>query len=461
MKDHYEKIFDVVVKRGDERLRQKKIMKSRCIRAAFSIAGLCAAIIVGVGIWNNNDIGSLRNRHSDSNKIISEPSTDGTTASNTATVTEEQLISQVTETTAVTTKTQIVTSVPQSTTAATTPPEQKINITQTSPVELPIETTSTAVISDIRIYSPDKEIISSKFGEICLDDGIVYKLQNTDANASVIRTMKGKTEFTSDDKNENKRYIIDAEIYDVTMESVWDMIAVKYEGSDEIYLYYAITDDVFSLDRVNFNVPFGKYESGYVSCGIQRVNEEKIEKFLDNIILNGKNDVTGEDIQLSGKVFKINGISSDCAVAVMYNNDGEYRLFRNIIYRPDTLGQLINDMNLKNEMIINGVYVNDSFYKIEPVKVWGYLLSDEKSENCGHGVIPCDYCISIDIPTLGRRNIAINVYSDGYISTNIADSAAKFNIGTNNTQGFIDYVNKYGILIEENKSETRAESPLE
>lgn len=256
--------------------------------------------------------------------------------------------------------------------------------------------------------------------------------------------------------NDNKRYIIDAEIYDISVESIGNMIAVRYEGSDEIYLYYAVTDDKFSMDWVNFNVPFGKYGSGYVSCGIQRVDEEKIGNYLENISLNGKNVFTGEDILLTGKVYKINNISPDCAVAVKYDSDNEYHLFRNIIYRPDTLGQLINDMDLRNEMIINSVYLNGSYYKTDPIKVWEYLLSDAAAENCGHGIAHYDQSVSIDLPALGRRNVAINVYSDGYISTNIADSGAKFYIGTVNAQAFIDYVGQYGIPIESNDSGMKA-----
>ena len=475
MKDHYEKIFDIVVNRGEERLRRKKIIMARCTRTAISAAGLCAALIVGFGIWHNNDINHLISRDTEETGIISEAPTVSTTNTASSAVTDEQVTSLMTQTTAVTTKVQTSTSVSYSTSVAASSTEvpaviittatsglpQTTILTQTSPAEPPAGTTSAAVISNVRIYHPDTETISSKFSEIRLDDGVVYRLRYTGIDASVVRAKKGAAEFTSDDMNDNKRYIVDAEIYDVSVESIENMIAVRYEGSDEIYLYYAVTDDVFSMDWVNFNVPFGKYGAGYVSCGIQRVDEEKIGNYLENINLNGKNDFTGEDILLTGKVYKINNISSDCAVAVKYDSDNEYHLFRNIIYRPDTLGQLINDMDLRNEMKINSVYLNGSYYKTDPIKVWEYLLSDEAAENCGHGIAPHDQSVSIDLPALGRRNVAINVYSDGYISTNIADSGAKFYIGTVNAQAFIDYVGQYGIPVEGNDPGIPAGSPLE
>ncbi len=118
-------------------------------------------------------------------------------------------------------------------------------------------------------------------------------------------------------------------------------------------------------------------------------------------------------------------------------------------------------MDLRNEMKINSVYLNGSYYKTDPIKVWEYLLSDEAAENCGHGIAPHDQSVSIDLPALGRRNVAINVYSDGYISTNIADSGAKFYIGTVNAQAFIDYVSQYGIPVESNDPGIQTGSPLE
>ncbi len=464
MKDHYEKIFDIVVKRGDERLKRKKIIMSRCTRVAFSLSGICAAIVVGFSIWHNKDINHLI--VPDNNIIISEPSTVSLTTSTPNTVTSGTVSPQVTEKKTVTTKNHTTTSASCSTskaassavTTATAKPLRTTNATQTKPVEQPTQATTTVVSRDIRINNPDAKLIIDKFSEIHLDDGTVYRLKQTD-NVTPIGLKKETKELINDDSNENKRYIINAEIYDIALENYNGMIAVKYEGSNEVYYYSAVNDNVNSMEQIRFNVPFGKLGSKYVSCNVQHVDDKKIGEFLEDISLNGKNEITGEEVSIGAKVFKINNISSDCAIAIKYDTDNEYNVFRNINYSPETLGQLINDMNLEHEMIINGVYVDDTFYKIDPEKLWEILFNDRNIENCGSGMSQGDCGISIDIPLTGRKNIGITVNRNGYISTNIAESVAKFNIGTAKTKEFIDYVNQYGVIIE-NETKQKEESPL-
>lgn len=460
MKDHYEKIFDIVVKRGDERLKRKKIIMSRCTRVAFSVSGICAAIVVGFSIWHNKDINHLITP--DNNIIISEPSTASLTTSTPNVLTSVAVTSQVTEKGTAITKIQTTTSAPRSTSKAATTtakPPRTTNATQTKPVEQPTQATTTVVNKDIRINNPDAELIIDRFSEIHLDDGSFYRLIQTE-NVTPIGLKRETMELINDDSNENKRYIINAEIYDLANENSDGTIAVKYEGSNEIYYYSAVNGNVNSMEQVHFNVPFGKFGSKYVSCNVEHVDDKKIGEFLENISLNGKNEITGEEVSIGAKVFKINNISSDCAIAVKYNTDNEYHVFRNINYSPETLGQLINDMDLEHEMIINGVYVNDTFYKIDPEKLWEILFNDTSIENCGSSMSQGDCGISIDIPLIGRKNIGITVNSNGYISTNIAESVAKFNIGTAKTKEFIDYVNQYGVIIE-NETKQKEESPLE
>ncbi len=460
MKDHYEKIFDIVVKRGDERLKRKKIIMSRCTRVAFSVSGICAAIVVGFSIWHNKDINHLITP--DNNIIILEPSTASLTTSTTNVLTSGAVTSQVTEKGTAITKIQTTTSAPRSTSKAATTtakPPRTTNATQTKPVEQPTQATTTVVNRDIRINNPDAKLINDRFSEIHLDNGTIYKLKQTDDSAP-IGLKKETVELINDDSNENKRYIINAEIYDIALENFNETIAVKYEGSNEIYYYSAVNDNVNNMEQIHFNISFGKFGSKYISCNVQHVDAKKIGEFLENISLNGKNEITGEEVSIGAKVFKINNISSDCAIAIKYDTDNEYHVFRNINYSPETLGQLINDMDLEHEMIINGVYVNDTFYKIDPEKLWEILFNDRDIENCGSGMSQGNYGISIDIPLMGRKNIGITVNSNGYISTNIAESVAKFNIGTSKAKEFIDYVDQYGVIIE-NETKQKEESLLE
>lgn len=457
MKDYYEKIFDLVVKKGDERLRRENEKKADRMRITFIVTGLCAAFIVGLGIWHNNNIKNLIDSDIDDTDMIIDPSINVVTSVTTkeedivVTSTNASYAAQSTTSVEVTKYPGTKTSVSSTVASDNATRSHTTSRPQNEKNEQSPEIVTTVKITDVRINAPDSETISSKFSEI-VSDGITYKLQYSDISSSTIGTRRKTVDITNVDITENKRYIISAEIYDVSVESSEKMIAVKYSHSDEIYLYYALSDDRFSMDWVKFSMPFGKYESGYVSCGTQCVAGEKIGDYLENVSLKGRNDFTNEDISVLGKVYRIKNISSDCALVVRYDNDGEYHLFRNIMYQPETLGQLIDDMDLENEMVINGVYVNDSFYKIEPIKVWDHLLYDDNAERNGQGMTPTDYSVSVDIPVLGRKNVAINVYSNGQISTNIVERVASFNIGKKNAENFFEYVNQYGIKSEKQEN---------
>ena len=54
--DRFEKHAEYIMERGDRILAEKRRKASIIKRTAFSVSGLCAAIIVGVGIWHNSSI---------------------------------------------------------------------------------------------------------------------------------------------------------------------------------------------------------------------------------------------------------------------------------------------------------------------------------------------------------------------------------------------------------------------
>ena len=453
MKDYYEKIYEIVENRGEERLRRKQVSISRRHSITYSVAGLCAAMIVGFGIWHNNNIKQLASIENNNPEIIiatseSTSSSSKTTTSPTVTFYTTSAINKKTTSTSSITQT---TSSLKTTIESSTPPQTTIIETADNNEQLSEIVTSAKTI-DIRINAPDFETVKSKFSEIHLDNGITYKLLYANIDRSTIGTLQKEVNLTNIDTAENKRYISDAEIYDVALESTEDLIAVKYNGSEESFLYSP--DDTASLDWVDFAISYNEYENSYRSCRSNRISDEKIDEFLGDINLNGINEFNFEEVSASGKIYKIANIAVDCALAVKYDTDGEYHLFRNINYRPETLGQMISDMNLKDELIIVSARIDEQTYAIDNEKVWEYILSENNAQNYGKGITPSNYGITVDIPTLGRVRIAINVYADGHIATNIPNRSASFDIGIENTEKFIDYVKQYGVPIE------RHEHPL-
>ena len=448
MKDYYEKIYEIVEKRGEERLRRKQVSISRRHSIIYSAAGLCAAIIVGFGIWHNNNIKQLTNRESNEPEIITTISE--TTSSAPKTTTSQTGTSYTTSSTPPKTTTASISNTQITSSAQTT--AEAVNSLQTTIIESTYnneqlsETVTSAKISDIRLIAPDIDTVKSKFSEIHLDNGITYKLLYADIDRSTIGMLQKEVNLTNINTAENKRYISDAEIYDVALESTEDLIAVKYSGSEESFLYSP--DDTASLDWVDFAISYNEYENSYRSCRTNRISDEKIGEFLGDINLKGINEFNFEEISVSGKIYKIANIAVDCAFAVKYDTDGEYHLFRNINYTPETLGKMISDMNLKDELKIVSARIDEQTYAIDNEKVWEYILSENNAQSYVKGITPSNYGITVDIPTLGRVRIAITVYADGHISTNIPNRSVSFNIGIENTEKFIDYVKQYGVPIE-------------
>ena len=175
--------------------------------------------------------------------------------------------------------------------------------------------------------------------------------------------------------------------------------------------------------------------------------------------------IAGEnpDRYLGAAVYEITGVSPECAVAVRYEGSDTYYAAVNWNYRPETLGQFIEDLDLRNTLVVNAAYYDDWEYVddglstavryaviqydgIDREKVWALLLSNTAAFN-EYDELNFDQPgrilgLSIDIPLLGYTNISISVHEGGYIMTNILDTGKMFHVGETNTKAFVDYVLK-------------------
>jgi len=382
MKDYYEKIYEIVENRGEERIRQRKAVMVRRTRAVYSTAGLCAAMIVGFGIWHNNNIKQLASRESN----------------------EPEIVTATSESTAVSTKT---TTSPAVTTHAASSTNKR----------------TTTTVSSTQTASSVKTAVETSWA------AQTTAIESADNHEQLSGTV------TSAGISENEIIVPDTE-----KETEHDPA-----GNEEVY---HLSPDDNILDILGFVMPYGE---SYYHSSKSRISDDRIGEFLGDINLNTINLFKGldEEISVSGKIYKITNISTDYALAVKYDTDGEYHLFGNINYLPETLGQMISDLDLKNEMEIVAAYIDGQAYAIDSEKVWEYLLSVENAQSFENGIHPSDYSVSVNVPILGKVRIVINIYADGHISTNIPTSRApSFDIGKGNVDKFIEYVRQYGVPIE-------------
>ena len=180
---------------------------------------------------------------------------------------------------------------------------------------------------------------------------------------------------------------------------------------------------------------------------------DQIGESLGNYTLSGFDEHNDTTHTNSGNVFKIAGISSDCAVAVQFANDESFYVYCNSDYRPETLGQFLKDLNLEETIRFgkayypyrkpNGAFATVEFEGVQKEDVLQMLLSDTTAPNVE------DYdsmqfseamSLSVDLPLLGYENVSLAVTEDGYLTTNLLDTGKAFFIGTDKVDAFIEHV---------------------
>jgi len=192
-------------------------------------------------------------------------------------------------------------------------------------------------------------------------------------------------------------------------------------------------------------------------AGKGEVPLKQLGKALGSIAAKGWDDyaeMAGEDAvrYCDAMVYEIQNISVECAIAVQYAGTDLCYSAVNDSWRPDTLGQFIEELDLQNTLVVHwasyayqkpfGGTANIRFEGLDTDMVLGLLLSDTAAENEYSDLdfdLPQEILgLCVSIPLLGYENISISVREDGYVLTNILSTGKMFCVGEDNTQAFVD-----------------------
>lgn len=192
-------------------------------------------------------------------------------------------------------------------------------------------------------------------------------------------------------------------------------------------------------------------------AGRGEIPAERLGAKLADIFAKGW-DAYDEDSERTcpAEVYEIRDIVASCAAAVRYEGTDIFYAAVNASYRPETLGQFMEDLDLRNNLIVNwasweyhkpiGGDTEIRFEKLDMDKVWEFLLAKEAAKNVYSdlNMEPAETLmeLSVSIPLLGYENISIRVDKDGFLTTNILETGKKFYIGTEHAQAFVDYVSE-------------------
>lgn len=206
-----------------------------------------------------------------------------------------------------------------------------------------------------------------------------------------------------------------------------------------------------------------------------KIDKSEIKDFISKTSLNGTDTNTKKVYKISAEIYSVKSIESKFLIAVKYEGQNDFYSFIDDSYVPATLGDLIDDLDLHNNLILNnkiyysywkdGIMTNNNYIQMEyslpnASVVWDLLLSDRTATIKSSELYSTpEMDISIDVKIVGQSNISLAVTKDGYLQTNIFNTAKVFYIGQDKTKVFVDYVLKNGHGIKINNSSSSYVEP--
>lgn len=230
-----------------------------------------------------------------------------------------------------------------------------------------------------------------------------------------------------------------------------------------------------------------KYNNSEYFSKKTKISKDMIEKNIGTSILTGYDIYTKNTYNKNADLYSIKNISQKCAIAVKFEENNDYYVYANLLYRPQTLREFVEDLQLREIVSFGTIYYdyweeneqgnkeyqNIEFYNVDNKIIWQMLFDDLNLENIynDNGKYKSDRYntsvkISVDIPLLGYKNISVELTDKGYLITNILDSGKAFYIGEEKVQKFLNYIKEnydgYKIIyIYENKEEITNEEKEE
>lgn len=193
--------------------------------------------------------------------------------------------------------------------------------------------------------------------------------------------------------------------------------------------------------------PSLEYEGrSYQTTGVP-IDPALVGAKLGEAVVSGYDEYAQEGHAGSAAVYRIGNISVECAVCTKLWGDEAYA-YVNAYYTPETLGQLIADLDLKNTLSFRAGYAmqrtadgNMIFTKyadFDDTFLWNGLLSEESLPNEPDRAYSADrVSFRADVPALGYVNKSLWITEDGCIVTNLLESAKVFYIGPAAADAFI------------------------
>ena len=224
------------------------------------------------------------------------------------------------------------------------------------------------------------------------------------------------------------------------------------EGGDAIWIEPKWAEKALYSKYPEFELGGTKYTTGAVW-----IDADKLGNAIGGTNAYGYDIYEDKSYEMGITVYEINGIDKNAAVAVSYNGfNGQYAVYYDVWYKPATLGEFMNALDLYENLTFGTIYYTtfeyESYmtveYKISSSEVIFDLLKDNEAvANVAESVSDYDMSfyenamsMSVNVDILGIHNVSLSVSENGYIQTNILGTRKLFYIGEDKAEEFFNYV---------------------
>ncbi len=201
-----------------------------------------------------------------------------------------------------------------------------------------------------------------------------------------------------------------------------------------------------------------QHDNNKYSSRVAKISKDNIMENIGNATLTGYDTYAETTYSKKGDLYSIKDIDKECAIAVQFEGDTDYYVYVNAYYRPNTLGEFMEALNLKENTSFGTIYyrywdkdagenVDVEFYNVDNKIIWEKLFSNLNLENIysDNAIYSSERFsesidIGVDIPLLGYKNISVSLTDKGYLLTNILDTGKGFYIGEDKVKEFLEYI---------------------
>lgn len=311
----YDETINTIFSKGDALIEQRRQKSVKIRQTSYAVSGVCAAAIVGVGIWRMNDLKKLPdNRHSEIETV--EEMTTTVTRTETYTTTTTTGTEKTKNTTASTSKNTVTSSAKNLTT-------EKIQITDKTSITISQSTKNTVQASNQTENTTTQTEKSETADTTTMTKSQPDTTLQTSTTYDTITESAKETTRTTTAPNGTIETVTTQFTNDITgkLPSIFNTIILA--GTDSLDSKMRDQEFVYTYDLIN---------------------EDDIDNLLKEIHLNVNYE--GNDIERDARIYKIKRFSADALIAVKFEDRDDYFLYCNKLYAPKTLGEFISVFEL-------------------------------------------------------------------------------------------------------------------